>query len=122
MEFDDKARENLEAAHRLLQDDSGNDCLPNAVASRAYYSAYLAVAHVAQQRKIPFTSDKAYYVHDTLPDAAARHGIVDAGGRTGLKWLYSSRIKADYLEDSVEFDEANAACEAAKELVEGLPP
>lgn len=56
--LDEKARENLEAAERLLQDDEGRECLPNAVANRAYYAAYLAVAHVAQRSSLPFTDSR----------------------------------------------------------------
>lgn len=54
MEFDEKARENLEAVERLRPSDDGSLlCLANAVANRAYYAAYHAVAHVAQPRGWP---------------------------------------------------------------------
>jgi uncharacterized protein (UPF0332 family) len=120
--LDDKARENLEAAERLLQNEEGRDCLPNAVASRAYYAAYLAVAHVAQTGGLPFTSPKSYYRHDSLPDVAARHRVLDHSGAVALRWLYSLRLKADYTDEPVEFDDANLAYEKAKLLVENLTP
>ena len=55
MEFDEKARENLEAVERLRADEDGVKLyLANAVANRAYFAAYHAVAHVAQERGIDF--------------------------------------------------------------------
>lgn len=122
MEFDEKARESLEAVDRLLPDDAGDrDCLPNAVANRAYYAAYLAVAHVAQKRSMPFTSGTFdYYRHDTFPTEAARHGILDDAGRDDLDYLRNVRVKADYSEDPVELEEADQVAEIAKRLVGGL--
>ena len=87
IDFDEKARENVRAAARLLPEEVGDgvdeaapfEGLPNAAASRAYYAAYLAIAHRAQHRGLPFTSTsgKEYYRHDSLPDDAARWGIID---------------------------------------------
>ena len=90
------------------------------MASRAYYAAYLAVAHCAQQRGIVFTSEKGYYHHDTLPADAARHGIVDDEGRRDLTELRDMRVKADYWEDAVEFEEADIVARVAARLVKGL--
>ena len=72
MRFDEKARENLEAAERLLPDESGHmDALSNAAASRAYYAAYLAIADNAQQRRRSYTDlASTYYRHDSFPDDA----------------------------------------------------
>jgi uncharacterized protein (UPF0332 family) len=122
MQFDDKARENVEAADRLLPDEEGvNDCLPNAVANRAYYAAYHAVAHVAQRRQIRFTSStNDYYRHDTLPDDATRYGILDDDGRTNLNYLRGMRVKADYSDDPVEHDEADEAAKVARAFVKEL--
>lgn len=62
MRFDEKARENLEAASRLLPTEDGLvDALTNASASRAYYSAYLAVADSAQRRRRGFTDRDGIY-------------------------------------------------------------
>ena len=83
--LDDKARENLEAAERLLQDDDGGDCLPNALANRAYYAAYLATAHVAQHRGVAFTSARNYYRHDSFADLATRHGLLDSVAATAMR-------------------------------------
>lgn len=120
--LDDKAKENLEAAERLLQDEDGRECLPNALANRAYYAAYLAAAHVAQQRGLSFTSDRNYYRHDSFPDLAANHGLLDPTGITALRWLYGLRVKADYTDDPVDFEEANHAFDEAKLLVARLLP
>ena len=122
MEFAEKARENLEAVERLLPDDDGvRDCLANAVASRAYYAAYLALAHVAQEKRLPFTSTKGdYYQHDTFPDDAARYRLIDDEGRRDLAYLRGMRVKADYSEDPVEHDEASESAEVASAFVKGL--
>lgn len=120
--LEEKARENLEAATRLAGDESGdNDYLPNAAASRAYYAAYLAVAHRAQARGRGFTAEATdYYRHDRLPEDAWRWGILDEDGREVLEWLRNMRIKADYHEDNVDFDEASEAIEQAAVLLERL--
>ncbi|HVV81753.1 MAG TPA: HEPN domain-containing protein [Kofleriaceae bacterium] len=119
MEFDEKARENLEAAERLLPDETGQrDGLSNAAASRAYYAAYLAVVHAAQRAHRPFTHDeKDYYRHDRLPTDARVWRLVDADGSEDLAWLYGLRIKADYEEDHVDHDEASEALDVATRLV-----
>jgi len=120
--LDDKARESLEAAERLLQDDEGRECLPNAVTNRAYYAAYLAVAHVAQRLHVPFTDGRKYYRHDMLPDLARRRGFLGVQDAIALHWLLSQRVMADYTDESVDFDDANKAVETAKLLLERLIP
>jgi hypothetical protein len=121
MEFDEKARENLEAVERLRADDDGvRLCLGNAVANRAYFAAYHAVAHVAQRRGIDFTSEKGYYRHDSLPDDAARSGILGDEGRRDLKLPYGTRVKADYDEAPVELEEAEMVAGLANKVVQGL--
>jgi uncharacterized protein (UPF0332 family) len=118
MEFDEKARENLEAVDRLLPDEEGTrDCLANAVANRAYYAAYHAVAHVAQARRLAFTSGRGYYQHDTLPDEARQHGILSDEGRNDLKELFGMRVKADYEEEPVDIEEAERVASLARKLV-----
>jgi uncharacterized protein (UPF0332 family) len=117
--FDEKARENLEAAERLLPDESGRlDALSNAAASRAYYAAYLAIADSAQQHRRGYT-DRAstYYRHDRFPDDARAWGIIDHDASDDLRWLYNLRIKADYHEDQVSYEEASEAFEVAKGLL-----
>jgi hypothetical protein len=118
--LDEKTRENLEAAERLLPtDDGARDALPNAAASRAYYAAYLAVADRGQRLQRAFTDrDVTYYRHDTLPDDAYAWGIVDDDRRDGLRWLYGLRIKADYFEDQVELAESSDALTVAKDLLD----
>ena len=76
MRFDEEARENLEAAERLLPADDGHaEALSNAAASRACYAAYLAIADTAQRFRRGFTDrDTTYYRHDTLPDDALPGG------------------------------------------------
>jgi uncharacterized protein (UPF0332 family) len=120
--FDEKARENLEAAERLLPDDESGEleALLNAAASRAYYAAYLAVADRAQLRGAPFTDDRRYYRHDTLPRDAVEWGIIDWDEREVLETLLSWRIKADYREDQVERDEASQALDHARSLMTRL--
>lgn len=119
MRLDEKARENLEAAERLLPDDSGIlDALSNASASRAYYAAYLAIADTARQQDRDYTGmDATYYRHDSLPDDARAWGIISPEEGEILRWLYHLRIKADYLEDQVSLEEASYAVERARMLL-----
>lgn len=121
MRLDEKAKENLEAAERLLPDERGRDGLFNAAASRMYYAAYLAVADRALRAGRGFTDDqRSYFRHDRLARDAQRWGILDGGDAEELEALYSLRIRADYLEDHVDFDEASLAYEGAQRLVSRL--
>lgn len=122
MRFDEKAQENLEAAERLLPDEDGvMDALSNAAASRAYYAAYLAIADTAQRSRRRFTdSDATYYRHDTLPDDAFAWRILDDDRRDDLRWLRDLRIKADYYEDQVTFEEASEALDVARGLLDAV--
>ncbi|MGH7286080.1 MAG: hypothetical protein ACRELY_31550 [Polyangiaceae bacterium] len=120
LEFDEKARENLDAVHRLLPDESGREALSNAVANRAYYAAYLAAAHIAQARRIAFTAGNEYYQHDTFPDVARSGGVLDAQRAADLRYLYGMRVKADHSEDNVDFEEADVCANVAEELVAQL--
>lgn len=123
MRFDEKARENLEAAERLLPGEEGlTDALSNAAASRAYYAAYLAIADTAQRIRRGFTDrDTTYYRHDTLPDDAFAWRILDEDRRDDLRWLRDLRIKADYFEDQVTLAEASEAYDVARHILEMLP-
>ena len=125
--FEDKARENLRAAQHLLpesedldDDDDALGTFPNASAARAYYAAYLAVAHRAQAAQRTFTSDKDYYKHDELPDQAQRWGLLDGDGCDSLEHLRDLRLKADYWEEHVTVVEAAEAASIAEGLVEQL--
>ncbi len=121
--FDEKARENLEAADRLLPDDESGerDAFLNAAASRAYYAVYLAVADRAQQLRQPFTGARSdYYRHDTLPRDAVEWRILDDDGRDDLELLRGWRIKADYQEDPVEREEASEALDLARSMLSQL--
>jgi uncharacterized protein (UPF0332 family) len=119
--LDEKAKENLEAAERLLPDEAGREGLFNAAASRMYYAAYLAVADRALQSGVAFTDDRqGYFRHDRLPHDAKSWGILDEDGADVLELLYSLRIRADYLDDQVDFDEASLAYEGAERLVSKL--
>lgn len=122
MRFDDKARESIEAAERLLPDESGDrDALSNAAASRAYYGAYLAVADRAQRSGREMTShDRGWYRHDSLPSDARAWGILDDDDAEALAWLQGMRIKADYWEDQVSLEEASAAFTEARRIVATL--
>ncbi len=71
-------------------------------------------------QRAPRRSEKGYYRHDSLPDDAARSGILTDDRRRDLMQLYGWRIKADYHDDPVEFEEADRAAELARRLVEGL--
>jgi uncharacterized protein (UPF0332 family) len=119
MRFDEKARENLEAAERLLPGEDGlAEALSNASVSRAYYAAYLAVADRAQRVNRAFTDrNTTYYRHDTLPDDAYRWRIIGDDHRDDLRWLRDLRIKADYYEDQVTLEEASEALDVAAHLV-----
>jgi uncharacterized protein (UPF0332 family) len=120
--FDEKARENLEAAERLLPDESGCvEALSNAAASRAYYAAYLAIADGAQQEKRGYTAGGATcYRHDSLPDDARAWGLIDHDQSDDLRLLYNLRIKADYYEDQVSLEEASSALDVARGLLESV--
>jgi hypothetical protein len=122
--FDEKAWENLRAAEHLLptdDDDSLVGRFPNAAASRAYYAAYLAVAHRAQADAHTFTSaDKDYYTHHELPDQARAWGLLDDDGSERLELLLGRRVKADYWEDHVSILEADEAVAIADLLVRQL--
>jgi uncharacterized protein (UPF0332 family) len=121
MRLDEKARENLDAAERLLPDEEGREGLLNAAASRMYYAAYLAVADRALQHGITFTGQRSsYFRHDSLPGDAKSWGILDADGVEDLEDLYALRITADYYEDQVELDQASDAYDAAVRLVDKL--
>ena len=122
MHFDEKARENLEAVERLLATHDGA-LLPlcNAAASRAYYSAYLTVADRAQRAGRGFDSSQVdYYRHDTLPDNAMHWSILDVDLRDDLSWLRDLRVKADYWEDQVSYEEVSEAASVARQFVELL--
>ena len=121
MRLDEKAKENLEAAERLLPDEAGREGLFNAAASRSYYAAYLAVADRALQHGVDFTDDeRSYFRHDRLPRDAKAWGILDDEGVEDLEILHSLRIRADYLEDQIEVDEASLAYDGAERLVTRL--
>ena len=120
MRFDEKARENLEAADRLLSrsEDGMADPLTNASASRAYYAAYQAVADYAQRMGLEFDSRGSnYYVHDRLPVMAFHRRILHLQEREDLAWLYGLGVKADYAGEHVDHEEASAAAGIARQLV-----
>lgn len=121
MRLDEKAKENLEAAERLLPDTTGRDGLLNAAASRTYYAAYLAVADRALRLGVPFTDEgSSYFRHDRLPRDAKYWGILDADDADELELLYSLRIRADYLEEPISADEASLAYDEARRMVDQL--
>lgn len=121
MRLEEKAKENLEAAERLLPDESGREGLFSAAASRSYYAAYLAVADCALQHGIGFTNDeRSYFRHDRLPRDAQAWGLLDDQGVEDLEILHSLRIRADYLEDQIDVDEASLAYDGAERLVTRL--
>jgi hypothetical protein len=120
--FDEKARESLEAADRLLSTVQDTELpLHNAAASRAYYAAYQAVADRAQQVGIRFDGSRSdYYRHDTLPYLARDWRILDDDQSDELIFLHGLRVKADYMEDQVGYDEASTAADSARRLVVAL--
>lgn len=115
MRLDEKARESLEAAERLL-DTADGSLLPllNVSASRSYYAAYLAVADGALQAGREFDSPKDYFKHDSLPDKAVRWALLNQEQRDDLAWLFGLRVKADYLQ------EASQASTVAGDLLRSL--
>jgi hypothetical protein len=46
----------------------------------------------------------------------------DQRAAAAMRWLYGLRVKADYTDDAVAFDEANQAFEQARRLVGRLLP
>lgn len=125
MRLDEKARENVEAAERLLGGDSDGETwmmpLHNAAASRAYYAAYQAVADRAQAEGIQFDDREGrYYHHRTLPGTAVGWRILERDQADALLWLFELRVKADYEEDDVGLSEAARASRMARELVDSL--
>jgi hypothetical protein len=57
---------------------------------------------------------------DASPTSALRWQIIDDDLSDDLVMLYGLRIKADYMQDQIDIDEANTAGEAARRLVEHL--
>jgi len=117
----EKAKENFEAVDRLLDTKDGEvEPLANAAASRAYYAAYQAVVDcvVRTGRQIP--AGAMHYRHDTLPDHAFHFQILTDELRENLVWLRDLRVKADYLHDQVEYDEASAASDRAKKIIQAV--
>jgi uncharacterized protein (UPF0332 family) len=117
MRLQEKAIENLEAADRLLDTSDGElEPLNNAAASRAYYAAYAAVVDrmLRSGRRLP---DKGYFKHDSLPDDAFHCRLLTSELREMLVWLRDLRVKADYNEDQVNYEEAALAAERAKCLL-----
>jgi hypothetical protein len=55
-----------------------------------------------------------------LPDRALGWGILDDDARDGLSRLRDLRVKADYYEDQVHYDEASEAAAMAQRLVTSL--
>lgn len=121
MRLDEKARENLEAAERLLSTMEDTELpLHNASISRAYYAAYQAVADRALRDGLAFDSTRDYFRHDALPGRARDHGILDLDQHDELALLYELRIRADYKEDQLPYEVAADAAEAAARIVQSL--
>jgi uncharacterized protein (UPF0332 family) len=121
MRLAEKARENFEAVDRLLDTHDGEvEALANAAVSRAYYAAYQAVVDRVQRTGLQLPTGSGHYRHDLLPDHAFHSQILTHDLRESLVWLRDLRVKADYLEDQVEYDEASAAFERAKQVVEAV--
>jgi hypothetical protein len=121
MHLVEKAKENFEAVDRLLDTRNGKvEPLANAAASRAYYCAYQAVVDrvVRMGRQIP--AGAIHYKHDALPDHAFHFQILTYELRESLVWLRDLRVKADYLPDQVEYDEASAASDRARQIIEAV--
>lgn len=68
-----------------------------------------------------FDSQEAnYYKHDTLPERARQWGILSEDTSEDLAFLRDLRVKADYFEDMVHYDEASEAQSVAEGLVATL--
>lgn len=120
MRLQEKAIENLEAAERLLDTRDGDlEPLNNAAASRAYYAAYTAVVDrvLRSGRSLP---EKGYFKHDSFPDDAFHYGFLTGELREVLVWLRDLRVKADYEEDQVNYEEAALAAERARALLDAM--
>jgi hypothetical protein len=52
-----------------------------------------------------------------LPENAQRWTILDADLRDDLSWLRDLRVKADYWEDQVSYEEASEAASVAERFV-----
>ena len=115
-----KARENLEAAERLL----GGDPCPNAAASRAYYAAYQACWEMLRRRGIEppeVRPEKRYFPHRELPGLTLRHGVLDTEAASDLRFLETARVSADYDDvGSLDVATARTAIECAAGIVRGL--
>jgi hypothetical protein len=102
---------------------SDQGCPARALLSKV---AYQAVVDCAMRDGRPREPGAVYYRHDTLPDRALQWRILSAELCEDLTWLQGLRVKADYQEDYVDYDEACSAVVAAEkivsELVEGDAP
>jgi len=120
MRFDEKAKENLEAAERLLDTHDGTkEPLNNAAATRAYYAAYQAVVDrvLRTGRHLP---PAGYFRHDRFPNDAVSFGVLTVEQGEMLEILYERRVKAEYFEDQVDYNEASEAFEFAEKLVRAM--
>lgn len=121
MHLMEKAKENFEAVDRLLDTKEGElEPLSNAAASRAYYAAYQVVVDHVMRRGHQIPSGAMHYRHDVLPDHAFHVQVLTRELRESLVWLRDLRVKADYLRDQVEYDEASAASDRAKQIIDAV--
>lgn len=123
---DRKARENLEAARLLL--DQENPCT-NAAASRAYYATYQALwaSLVGTGEQVPeVRPGRRYFPHrrsesdESIMDAAERCHILSANEANEVKILRDFRIQADYQADDVVEQDARKCLDTADVIVQRL--
>ena len=88
--------------------------------ARGELPAYQAVIDCAIRAQRPMEPGAIYYRHDTLPDRAFQWQILNEDLRDALDWLQGLRVKADYFQDQVEYDEASEAAVAAEKIVSHL--
>ena len=63
---------------------------------------------------------KGYFKHDSFPDDAFHYGFLTGELQEVLVWLRDLRVKADYEEDQVNYDEAALAAERARALLHAM--
>ena len=116
-----KAKENLEAAERLL---AGPDPCPNAATSRSYYAAYQACWELLGRKGVEppeVRPAEVYFPHREMPDLALRKGVIDSQAASGLRFLEGARVSADYDEaGSLDVATAEIAQRCARRIVELL--
>jgi hypothetical protein len=98
----------------------GENPLPNAAATRAYYAAYHACWYALENQgyPVPNRNGKMYWPHDTFADETLRLGLLDDDESESLAALYSARVLADYFPDGLSPEQARELAVSARAIID----